>query len=111
MSILGKYLVQTCYKVSLVRNEYGDRLKTGTDMALSCRFREKTTIRRESQGEIYDADAMLWLEPNTDIVQGDIILFDGVYYQIERINKARKLGSLITEFLKCDLKIEDIGVS
>lgn len=108
--MLENYLVQTCYLVTTSRDEYGDYIN-GATTALSCRFREINTIRRVSNQELNDSDAMLWLAPDAAVAKGNIILFESVYYQIERITKSRKLGSASVEFIKCDLKITEVGVS
>lgn len=109
--ILSRYLNQTCYKLILTRNKYGDRVYQQDNTPLACRLREITTTRRETQGEIYDSDALLWLDPCSGVTIGDIIICEGASYQIERITKARKLGDSTVHFLKCDLKIENILVS
>lgn len=108
--MLEEYLVDTCYKVTTVRNEYGDYLQTATT-ALNCRFRYINSIRRGSHEESNDSDAMIWFAPEESIEHGSIILFDSVYYQVERIYKAKRLGEADVQFLKCELKIIDLGIS
>jgi len=93
-----------------VRDKYGD-YQEKTRTAVSCRFRDIDTLRRESHAEIRDADAMIWFAPDEDVNNSDIFWFENVYYQVERITRAKKLGSSIVEFIKCDMKIVNIGVS
>lgn len=108
--MLEEYLVQTCQLITATRNEYGDYIE-GVTTTLDCRFREISTINRSSHVELADADAMIWFAPDTEIAIGNIILFDGVHYQIERLTNARRLGESETQFIKCDLKITNIGFS
>ena len=109
--MLEEYLVQTCYKITYTTNAYGD-ITESSRAALSCRFREISTMRRGTHAEENDADAMLWLASSVSVNIGDIILFDSVFYQIERLTNARRLGESDTQFIKCDLKVRDIiGVS
>ena len=110
MSRLDRHLVQTCEIVSPSRNAFGDYVN-GSTVTESCRFREVSSIRRTTNSEQNDTDAMIWLGAATTAENGSIILFDSVYYQVERITKARKLGKSTIEFIKADLKITDIGIS
>lgn len=108
--MLANYLVQQCILVDTVRNEYSDYIEDeGT--TLPCRFREISSIRRTTYAEMSDTDAMLWLKANAPVIVGSIIKFEDVFYQIERLNKARRLGETNVQFLKCELKITDISVS
>lgn len=108
--MLEGYLVQTCKIVAPTRDEYGDYIEgVGTEVA--CRFREISTVRRTSRREENDSDAMMWFAPDSGVVSGNIVLFEGIHYQVERINMARRLGESETQFIKCDLKVTDIGVS
>ncbi len=108
--MLEEYLVDECKLVSPTRNEYGDYQDTASTV-LKCRFREISTMRRTMNQEISDADAQIWFTSSSGVHVGNIILFDGTYYQIERLTKARRLGETEVQFIKCDLKITDIGIS
>ena len=108
--MLEKYLIQQCKIVSPTRNEYGDYIE-GAGTTEDCRFREISTQRRVSHAELEDTDAMLWLKSTATVNVGSIILFEEIHYQVERITKARKLGRSTIEFVKCDLKITDLGIS
>jgi len=101
---------RTCQKVAVSRNAWNDRVM-GVTSNLSCHFRQIDTQTRVDHGEEYDADAMVWFPAGTSIVDGDTIIFDSVYYQIERIVKAVRLGFDTVEFIKCDLKVIDLAVS
>lgn len=110
--MLEKYLVQTCKILNNVkRDEFASYIDDNTGVNESCRFRYINTIRRENHAEVSDSDAMLWLKYGTVAINGSIVLFEGVYYQIERLNRARKLGRSNVEFVKCDLKVIRVIVS
>lgn len=109
--MLDRYLVQTCRKITPVRNVYGDYLYDGDYETINCRFRHIMGVQRGNNREVVDTDAMVWFAPDEDINKGDIIFYDSQYFQVERVNFARKLGSDVIEFIKCDLKITEVGVS
>lgn len=108
--MLDEHLVQECSIITPVRNRYGD-YALGTSVDEACRFREISTVQRGVHSELNDSDAMLWLSAETSAVKGSIVLFDGTYYQIERLTKARRLGESDVQFVKCDLKVTDIAIS
>jgi hypothetical protein len=108
--MLESYLVQRCDIVTVTRNLYSDYV-LGSTACEPCRFRFIPTMRREGHAEVNDSDAMIWLKATTCAVIGSIIKFEGQYYQVERLTKARKLGSTAVEFVKCDLKVTDISIS
>jgi len=108
--MLENYLVQTCYKVTTTRNSFGDYINS-SNTAIKCRFRYIDSINRSAGQELNSTDAMLWVASDSGIVKGDLILFDSLYYQVEKINKARRLGEDAVQFIKCDLKINQVAVS
>lgn len=99
----------TCQKVIVSRDEYGDYRQTSLQ-TLDCVFRIINTMRRGTHMEIDDADAMVWFPIETDVTLGTLLVKDGVYYQIERINYAQGLRNA-PQFIKCDLKITVQAVS
>lgn len=112
--MLEEYLLQTCQKIVVTRNTSSDRvIENVTD--ISCRWRDITSIRRNSHSETNDTDAMVWFAPTSDadrqIARGDILLFNEVYYQVERITQAKTLDSDDPQFIKCEVKIMDIAIS
>jgi hypothetical protein len=102
--MLDEYLVQTCDLVTIIKDEYGDYTES-TTTSLPCRFREISTVRRSSHAELRDADAMVWFTANSGVSVADVIKFDGIHYQIERLTKARRLGESEVQFIKCDVKV------
>lgn len=109
--MLSQHFVQTCRKITPVRNSFGDYLYNGDYETINCRFRHIMSVQRGANQEITDTDAMLWVSPSTEIVHGDIIFYDGQYFQVQRVTNARRLGSEVIEFKKCELKITEVGVS
>lgn len=109
--MLDDYFVDTCTIIPYVRDEYGSFVDNGNGTTANCRFRDITDVRRESHGEVSDADAMLWLSPDEDVSRGTIILFDNTYYQIQEITKAKRLGETEVLFLKCELTVMRVVIS
>lgn len=101
---------QTCKLLTVTRNAYGD-YDYSTYTTLSCKFREISSIRRGTFQELNDTDAMLWVGPSAAVVKGSLIEFEGVVYQVERLVKARIIDDPTVQFIKCELKINDIGFS
>lgn len=97
-------MAQTCSIVTVTRNKYSDYVQTGTTSS-ACRFRPIVNMRRGTHEEQNDADAQIWLPYDTTAKIGTLIIFDGVTYQIERLNPAIRLGEDNPQFFKCDLKI------
>ena len=108
--MLERYLVQEGKLITPTRNKYGDYEDESSEV-VACRFRYITTLRRATHQEIRDADAMVWFAPDTTVSIGQPFYFEGVYFQIERINKARRLGGSDVQFIKCDLKITKNEIS
>lgn len=103
-------LVDECELINDMQNFDGDHIYV-SDSVLACRFREITTLRQTPNQELTESDAMLWLEPSANVSKGSIILYDDMYYQIEKITKARRLGSTEVLFLKCELKVISPAIS
>lgn len=105
MGVLSPRMTLTCYKVATTRNAAGD-LIYGSETELACWFRDITDISINDQNrERTDSDALLWVEPDSGVVKGDIIKFEDVYFRVERLTNARRLPPFGTEiqFIKCEL--------
>lgn len=100
-------MVHTCQIIGLERNEWSDYVEDSSTDQL-CHFRQISNIRRITQGEDLDADAMVWFPHDANIELGSIVSFEGLTYQVERFTRARRLGDSQVQFLKCDLKITDV---
>ena len=95
-------MLQTCTKVSAVRNEYGDILSDGTaGVAHSVRWRQQINQNRGTNMSEITSDAMVWAEPDAGFAIDDILLYDGAYYRIKQVDEARDLDTTEIHFLKC----------
>jgi hypothetical protein len=108
--MIDKYLVDTCEVYQTAFDVYGDHVTT-THTDVPCRFRYITSIRRGSNEETNDTDAMIWFSANQNVARGTVLKYDGYFYKIERMTKAMRLGQTKVQFLKCDLKAISIGIS
>lgn len=108
--MLDGYLVQTCQLVITVKNAYGDR-EAGTSLTLACRWRNVPTLTRQPHLETADADSMVWLATDAPVLRGSVLLFEHEYYQVERLTSARRLGEDEVQFIKCDVKRINPGIS
>jgi hypothetical protein len=104
MSLFHPPMNMTCDIVAFSRNRHGDWVQ-GISVSSICHFREISTVRRTVNMEIDDSDAMIWLPADTIVEVGQIVAFDGRYYEIQRHTKARRLSDPTPQFVKCDLKI------
>ncbi len=91
----------TAYKVASTRNAYGDYV-AGAETTLKCHWRSITTLVPE-QPEQVQSDAMAWFEPDSGVVRGDIIKFEGTHWKVEKVTEARKLRQTAVQFIKCEL--------
>lgn len=103
MGMLTHILAQSCDIVTITRNKYGDEVFASA-ATIACRFREITQFDRLGNRQELNSDAMLWVEPSADVEHGTIIRFDGEYYQVEEIVKARRLAGNAVYFKKCLLQ-------
>ncbi|RLA58673.1 MAG: hypothetical protein DRR04_10380 [Gammaproteobacteria bacterium] len=95
-------MLHTAYKVSSSRNAYGDYV-AGAETTLICHWRDITNLIQEANEQI-QSDAMAWFEPDSGVVKGDIIKFEGNHYVAIRITRARKLRETPVQFLKVELQ-------
>ena len=92
----------TAYKVSTTRNDYGDYVH-GAETALPCHFRYITQHVPGGSNETVNSDALVWFEPDSGVVEADVLRVDGVYFRVERVIKARRLRDPTVQFIKCEL--------
>lgn len=109
--MLDEYLVDTCYKVQTVSDAYGDILDIENSEVIPCRFRYNSSYVRGANQQTKDTSAMIWVASSSGISRSTYILYDGVYYKVERIIKARRLGETEVQFIKCELNEVNIAVS
>ncbi len=108
--MLDGYLVDSCEKVSTTRDDFGQEI-TGVTETLACRWRDITTVRRGANMDTTDADSMVWFAAGANVSKGDILLFEGTYYQIDKLTKAKRLGETTPQFIKCEVNVTTIGIS
>ncbi len=104
--MLQSYLNQVMTKISVHRNVYGDiTADGGSSTQVGCRFRVITnTTNSSSHEEVHSEEAMAWFAPNSGIVRGDILLYEGQTWKVQKVNEARRLGETDIQFLKCWLQ-------
>lgn len=91
---------QTVYKVTHTRNEYGDYVASG-ETKLKCRFWEVNQIQITGNNEAIQSDAIMWLEPDIAVEEGDIFKFEGNHYRVEEVRKTKPLRRTALDFIKC----------
>ena len=95
-------MFHTAYKITSARNAYGDYTASG-QISLKCHVRMINDLVTSSSNEQIQSDAMMWFEPDSGVVKGNIIKFEDVYYRVERLVEARRLRNPTVLFLKCDM--------
>lgn len=95
-------MLQTCTKVSAVRNEYGDVLSDGSaGVVHTVRWRQIIADNRGQNQSELTSNAMVWAEPDAGFAIDDVLLFQGAYYRIKEVIEARDLDTNQIYFLKC----------
>lgn len=95
-------MLQTAYILGQTRNKYGDYTDT-TETAVTCKFRVINTLQHNGIADSIESDAMAWFEPDSGVVRGTIIKYDGTHYKVERLTEARRLHSTSVQFIKTEL--------
>lgn len=95
-------MLNTAYKQTQTRNEYGDFISTG-EVALPCHFRYITEQVSADTNEQIQSDAMAWFEPDSGIERKDILKIEGEFFRVERVVKARRLRETAVQFIKVEL--------
>ncbi len=106
MSVLNllERMVETCSKVGNTYNEYGDQVFGVITPNLPCMYRPITTLQAVQNAEQVTIEGTFWLRPSDGWDRGDIILYEGVYYRIDRLITAkRRLVDNSTQFLKAEV--------
>lgn len=104
MGRLTAHLVQSAYKVSYGRNEYGDTNYTSASTASPCMYRDISSIALSANREDIQLDGLLWFDADETVAKGDIYLLGTEYLRIERVIIARsRLRANDIEFYKCEV--------
>lgn len=98
-------LTQTCSKVAVTRNQYGDVVYGATTSNIKCLYRDISTLSRgNANREEVQLDGLFWLDNDQSPAKGDIYVLDGEYLRIERVIIARdRLSSNTVQFYKCEV--------
>jgi hypothetical protein len=98
-------LVQTAYKVSSGRNEYGDITYQAANVGSPCLYRDISILsRRNVNREEIEIDGLLWFDKNESLAKGDVYLLDSEYLRIEKITAARRrIANNALMFYKCEV--------
>jgi len=96
-------LLHNITKINTTTDEYGGYVEGGS-VALNCHFREITNTDITNNPQLAQSDAICWLEPDSGVVEKDILVFNSEYYRVEKVIKARRLRNPNVVFLKCELQ-------
>lgn len=94
-------MLHTAYKVSSSRDAYGNFVADG-ETTLICHWRDITEVITD-MNETVRSDAMAWFEPDSGVDKNDIIKFEGSYYRVDLVVKARRLRQAPVQFIKVQL--------
>jgi hypothetical protein len=102
---------QSVQVVSTTRNKFGDIVNTaGFQSTIKCKFREIADLGDEVNREVEGSLAMMWTNPDSGVDVGSVILFDDKYYRVANMTVARRLHSVVVQFLKFSLvRIKDVA--
>lgn len=80
-------------------DKHGDQVVT-SETSILCRFRYITALDVGENKEALLSDAIIWLAPESDVMEGSILFADGKYWRVGRLVKARRMSGSTVEFLK-----------
>lgn len=101
MTLITHILQQECSLVETTKDRYGDQTST-SETPVACRFRYVTELDKQVDAEgSFSSDAIIWLEPEVEVSEADIVKAEGLYWRVERVIKARKLAGSDVQFKKC----------
>lgn len=94
-------MVQTCSKVKVTLNEYGDILSDGSaPVTHTVKWRQMSRFNRGANSGENTSNSMVWSEPDSGFAVDDVLLFQGAYYRIIEVIEARDLDTNLIHFLK-----------
>lgn len=102
--MLAQNFTTKAYKITTGSNKFGERTVLSSP-EIRIRFREILGIEQNNKMENPSCDAMAWTNPNDNLNKNDIIKVDSTYYKINKATKAKKLGSEVVQFVKCELLV------
>jgi len=101
---------QTCELVTTIRNQWAG-YKQQSRTSLPCRWRQIPTQYGGQYGEERDSDALVHLHFDAPVSIGSILVYENIFYEVERLTEARRLGETNVQFLKCEVRIVDSLIS
>ena len=107
--MLQHAMEQTASLITTTRNQDGDQILSSTQ-DFKCRFRWITELDNISNREEMRSDALIWVQPDTDIQEDNIIKFDGDNFRVRKVTQARRLRGNKVYFLKCLLDKYTSGI-
>lgn len=112
MSIdLDSKLVETCQKISITTNEYGDKVY-GSSADVKCLYRDISTLNQLSNRNEVSIDGLLWFRADAEVAKGNIFNHpDEGYLEIKKVIRAKTLvTSNVRKFIKCEVaKVRQIS--
>ena len=102
--MLNQNFTTKAYKITTGANGFGERTIL-TSPEIYIRFREILGTERSNKMEAPNCDAMAWAKPGDNLNKNDIIKVNDVCYKVEKATYAKKLGSEIVQFIKCELNV------
>ena len=95
-------MTHTATKQVTSRNAYGDVTPTST-LSLPCHFRYVTQLVTSNGDETLNASALAWFEPDSGVVEQDILHIDGAFWKVAQVIKGRRLRDPAVQFIKTQL--------
>lgn len=98
-------LVQTCNKIAKSYNARGDIVYGAVTSDVPCLYRDQSELLvGNGNREEVKIDGIFWFYPDSGFERGDIIEFEGEYFRIDRIIKARRrLRGNALKFIKAQV--------
>lgn len=101
---LAERMTETCSKVGNTYDKHGDQVFGVITPSLPCLYRPMTTLQAGINTEQVTIEGTFWLRHTDGWDRGDIILYEGVYYRIDRLITARRrLVDNSIQFLKAEV--------
>lgn len=101
-------LVESAYKVSQARNEYGDTVYQTATTAIDCLYRDISLTQRNQNRTEIQIDGLLWFGASESIAKNDVYYVPTIgYLRIEKITRAKTLLTNNTvKFIKCEVTLQ-----
>ena len=108
MSIISHILNQEASIITVTTAKHGDQVGS-TESTVPCRFRYVTEVDKSvNREEIGTADAIVWLETDSGVAEGDILKVEDLYWRVDKLVRARKMSGGTIEFLKAYVKKHEL---